>query len=319
MRGAIVTIGNFDGVHRGHVYMLRQVADRAGQMAIPSYAVTFEPHPQAVLHPERQPSQLLEPDEKRQLLLGLGMDQVWVCPFTRELSLLGPREFMNLVQTRQRIEELWIGSDFALGRDRTGTVGVLAEIGAAEGWALHVVPPYRQNGQVVSSTGIRGLLATGDVRKAADLLGRWYALGGQAEWLATVPGTSARMGTFTASPRRAPVATGLYAGWLLAPGSAPRPVAVRRCSEAEPVLLIALVEPPPAGLPAWSELRLADRIADSGYGHPGEGSDRGELPETRVLKAGSASAWFSADDVALTSAALGTLDPAAPRPGSIDG
>lgn len=187
MKPSIVTIGNFDGMHRGHQYMLRQVADRARALEVASFAVTFEPHPQSVLHPEHKPPKLMEPEEKARLLRAAGMDQVWVCPFTHELSLLTPRQFMGMVSDRQPIAELWIGADFALGRGRSGTVAVLSEIGSDHGWAVHVVSPYREANQVVSSTAIRALLASGEVASAARLLGRPYGLWGQLEGAGNPP------------------------------------------------------------------------------------------------------------------------------------
>ena len=143
-----------------------------------SFAVTFEPHPERVLFPEGKLTSLSTAEERRQLLCDSGIDDVWVCPFTPELARLEPEEFMRLVTERQPIAELWVGADFALGRGRAGTLGVLADIGAHLGWALHMVPPYTLEGQVVSSTAIRTLLAAGAVRGVADLLGRNYSVSG---------------------------------------------------------------------------------------------------------------------------------------------
>ncbi len=181
MRSAVVTIGNFDGVHRGHQHVIGQAVGRARALGLRSFAVSFFPHPDLVLHPERDVAYLTDPDEKVWLIQQLGVDDVWVCPFTRELSQLEPDQFMRLVAERQPIAELWVGADFALGRDRAGTPFVLAAIGAGQGWALHVVPPFRYAGEVVSSTAIRGFLAEGDLRRASELLGRPYAVCGRLE------------------------------------------------------------------------------------------------------------------------------------------
>lgn len=169
---AIVTIGNFDGVHLGHQYMLGQVVDRARALGLSSFAVTFDPDPQEVLYPERPHRTLTAPAEKVELMRKVGIDRVWVCPFTLELSRLEPEQFLEMVSDRQPMAELWVGSDFAMGRDRSGTVGVLAALGAKQGWGLHVVPPFRMNGAVVSSTQIRALLERGDAEGAEALLGR---------------------------------------------------------------------------------------------------------------------------------------------------
>ncbi len=169
---AIVTIGNFDGVHLGHQYMLGQVVDRARALGLRSYAVTFDPDPQVVLYPDRPHRTLTPAAEKVRLMKALGIDDVWVCPFTLELSRMGPEEFLELVSDRQPLAELWVGSDFAMGRERSGSVGVLAGLCSNQGWGLHVVPPYRLNGKIVSSTQIRALLERGDAAAAEQLLGR---------------------------------------------------------------------------------------------------------------------------------------------------
>jgi riboflavin kinase/FMN adenylyltransferase len=181
MKPAIVTIGNFDGVHLGHRKLIGQVVERARALGLRSFAVTFDPHPERVLFPEGKLTSLSTADERRQILCDSGVDDVWVCPFTTELARLEPEEFMRLVIERQPLAELWVGADFALGRGRKGTIGVLADIGAHLGWALHMVPPYTLEGQVVSSTAIRTLLAAGAVRGVADLLGRNYTVSGVIE------------------------------------------------------------------------------------------------------------------------------------------
>jgi riboflavin kinase/FMN adenylyltransferase len=178
-RPAIVTIGNFDGVHLGHQKLIHQVAERARTLGLCSMAVTFEPHPEQVLFPEKKLNHLSTPAEKTAILHANGMDDVWVCPFTTELARLEPEDFMRLVSERQSMAELWVGADFALGRGRRGTISVLSEIGSAMGWGLHMVPPLMLEGQIVSSTAIRTLLAAGAVRGAADLLGRPYSVPGE--------------------------------------------------------------------------------------------------------------------------------------------
>jgi riboflavin kinase/FMN adenylyltransferase len=178
VKPAIVTIGNFDGVHLGHQKLIHEVADRARALGLCSLAVTFEPHPEQVLFPERKLNHLSTPEEKVEILRANGMDDVWVCPFTSELARMEPEDFMRMVTERQPMSELWVGADFALGRGRRGTISVLAEIGSAMGWGLHMVPPLMLEGQIVSSTAIRTLLSAGAVRGAADLLGRPYSVPG---------------------------------------------------------------------------------------------------------------------------------------------
>ncbi|MDQ6674092.1 MAG: FAD synthetase family protein [Chloroflexota bacterium] len=200
---AVVTIGNFDGVHLGHQELVRQAADRARALHLKSLAITFEPHPEQILFPERRRTFLSTPEERQALLHACGIDDVWVCPFTTELARMEPEDFMRLVTERQPIVELWVGSDFGLGRGRKGTIAVLAEIGSAHGWALHMVPPVRLEGQIVSSTAIRTLLAAAAVRGASDLLGRTYNVSGELEG-----------DTFKVDPLRALPRPGVYDGQL---------------------------------------------------------------------------------------------------------
>lgn len=179
MKAAIVTIGIFDGVHRGHRKLINQVVERARALGLRSYAITFHPHPEQVLFPESKFTYLSTAEERAALLQECGIDSVWICPFTIELARLEPEDFMRMVSERQPIAELWVGADFALGRGRKGTIAVLAEIGSHSGWALHMVPPQMLEGQIVSSTAIRTLVSAGAVRGAADLLGRNYQVSGE--------------------------------------------------------------------------------------------------------------------------------------------
>src|ERR1700731_2609502 len=178
---AVVTIGNFDGVHLGHQKLVREAADRARALGLRSLAITFDPHPEQILFPERRRTHLSTSEERRALLHACGIDDVWVCPFTTELARLEPEEFMRMVTDRQPLAELWVGADFALGRGRKGTISVLADIGAALGWGLHMVPPLRLEGRVVSSPAIKPLLAAAAVRDASALLGRTFSVSGQID------------------------------------------------------------------------------------------------------------------------------------------
>lgn len=175
----VTTIGAFDGIHRGHQELLKQVKARADMLGCRSMAVTFDPHPDLILYPDRRLTELSDRDQKRALMRELGIDYVLVLDFTRELSMLRPEEFIGQLQAEHRLCELWVGSDFALGRGRSGTISALAEIGSAEGFALHVMPPVKIAHETISSTYIRTLLAQGDVARANELLGHYYALAGR--------------------------------------------------------------------------------------------------------------------------------------------
>ena len=174
----VATIGAFDGVHRGHQVLLGEVVARAGALGCRSLAVTFDPHPDLVLYPDRRLTELSDREQKRELMQALGIDYVRVFEFTHELSMLRPEEFIARLQAEHRLAELWVGSDFAMGRGRSGTIAALADIGSADGFALHVVPPVKIGHEIISSTYIRTVLAQGDVRRANELLGHRYALAG---------------------------------------------------------------------------------------------------------------------------------------------
>ncbi|HEY3064146.1 MAG TPA: FAD synthetase family protein [Chloroflexota bacterium] len=169
---AIVTIGNFDGFHRGHQHLIRQVVDRARVLGLPACAVTFDPHPRAVLRPHEPLHQLTPIREKVKLLRLAGIQNIWVCEFTPELAKLDAPEFLNLVQARWPLAELWVGADFALGRARSGSQDVLRRLGFEQGWRLQVVAPLHVAGEPVSSTRIRTLLDKNRHAEATSLLGR---------------------------------------------------------------------------------------------------------------------------------------------------
>jgi riboflavin kinase/FMN adenylyltransferase len=179
--GAVVTVGTFDGVHRGHQAVLAEIARRAGERKLESVLVTFDPHPLEVVNPQAAPRLLTLPDEKRELLAGT-LDRVAVVPFTPELARLGPEDFVrDVLRARYDMRELVIGYDHGFGRGRSGDVDVLRRLAAAEGFTLDVVDPVRDDGQPISSTLIRAAVAHGDLASAARWLGRPYGLLGVVE------------------------------------------------------------------------------------------------------------------------------------------
>ncbi len=176
--GAAVSVGVFDGVHLGHAEILRTAlaCARGGRCVV----VTFDPHPDLVLSRTfRAPAPLTPLPEKRERLAALGIAEVDVVPFTRELSRLEPEEFVSRHLVRPYAPHtLVVGEGFALGRGRSGDVRRLRAIGEREGFDVVAVPLLRMDGGPVSSTRIRGLLEEGRVREAARLLGRRYDLAG---------------------------------------------------------------------------------------------------------------------------------------------
>ena len=222
----VATIGAFDGIHRGHHLLLGQVVDRARSLGVPSLCVTFDPHPDLVLYPDRHVTYLTDRAEKERVLRQLGLDDVMVIEFTMALSLLSPEEFLGQVAEEHPLAELWVGSDFALGRGRSGTIAALAELGRVQGFALHVVPPQREDREVISSTFIRSLLSQGNVRQANRLLGRRYRISGVVE---TGAARGRQLGFPTANirpdPKRALPADGVYAAVVPLDGVEHRAVA----------------------------------------------------------------------------------------------
>jgi riboflavin kinase / FMN adenylyltransferase len=172
---SLVTIGKFDGVHLGHRHLIAQLKRRACQLGARTCVVTFDRHPFEVLRPDRAPVRLTSTADKLRLLYEAGVDDVWVCPFTRELAQLGAVEFVELIRARWTIREMWVGEGFALGRDRTGSTDVLRQLGLRQGWRLRVVPPALVDGEVVSSSRIRALLAADRHAEAQRLLGHQAA------------------------------------------------------------------------------------------------------------------------------------------------
>jgi riboflavin kinase/FMN adenylyltransferase len=194
-RDFILAVGTFDGVHLGHRYLVQQVIRRARERGCLSGAITFHPHPRAVV--TGQAVQFLcTLDERLALLRGLGLDAVVALAFTTDLARLSALDFMSLLCESVRVRELWVGSDFALGCGREGTVTRLAEIGYTLGYEVHGVAPLAIQGQTVSSTRIRELIGQGEVEAAARLLARQHHVTGIA-----MPGGRGdqRLGLLTAS------------------------------------------------------------------------------------------------------------------------
>lgn len=179
VRGGVVTVGNFDGVHRGHQTLIAELRRKADAVGGPAVAVTFDPHPLAVLAPERLKPLLTTAERRAELLCDAGADHVVVIPTTPELLQLQPRVFLDCVlgaalECRAVIE----GYDFRFGRDRGGSNELLAKWGGSRGVSLTIVPPFSLGGQVVSSSKVRIALEKGDVDQATELLGRQYELRG---------------------------------------------------------------------------------------------------------------------------------------------
>jgi riboflavin kinase/FMN adenylyltransferase len=175
----VATIGNFDGHHRGHQALLHTVVDAARQGKGTALVLTFDPHPVKILAPEIDLRFLTSPEEKLLWFEEAGIDEVVFLDFTLALASMAPREFAEAVLHRQlRLAELFVGEHFAFGKGRAGRIADLRRFGEQLGFAVHPMPPVTHEGQVVSSTRIRRLIQSGDVRAAAQLLGRSYGVQG---------------------------------------------------------------------------------------------------------------------------------------------
>jgi riboflavin kinase/FMN adenylyltransferase len=178
--GSVVTVGTFDGVHRGHHMVLEGTADAARDAELVSVALTFEPHPLDVVNPSAAPPLLTLHAEKLELLAQSSVDYVAVLPFTPELAAQSPEEFVRGVLIDQfSMRSLLIGHDHGFGRGRTGDVETLRTIGSRYGFPVTAVDAMRgSDGTPISSTGIRRALAHGDLARAQDGLGRRYSFAG---------------------------------------------------------------------------------------------------------------------------------------------
>ena len=180
-KGTVVTVGTFDGMHRGHMLVLERTAARARARDLASVALTFDPHPLDVVNPSAAPPLLTLWPEKLELMSQTSVDYVVVVPFTTELSALSPEQFVRRVLVEGLdMKELFIGHDHGFGRGRAGDAESLRVIGGRYGFPVDVVDAMcGADGEPVSSTTIRRALAHGDLARASDGLGRRYSFGGR--------------------------------------------------------------------------------------------------------------------------------------------
>jgi riboflavin kinase / FMN adenylyltransferase len=172
-----LTIGVFDGVHRGHQQIIKKLTTGAQANEAPAVVLTFDPHPASVLG-GREIKSLTLPDERADLLTQLGVDVVITQHFTRELSTVAAYDFMSQLARHLGLKQLLIGYDFALGKGREGNAPRLTEIGSELGYSVEVVPALSDESGVISSTEIRKLIEVGNVGEAARLSGHFYSLHG---------------------------------------------------------------------------------------------------------------------------------------------
>jgi len=178
-RPAVVSVGNFDGVHRAHRAVLDEIVRRAKALNAKSVVVTFEPHPARILRPDQHLKLLTPLPEKLRLLEATGVDAVLLLPFSRDLSLLTPHQFAHeILKRRLHAREVHEGYNFHFGHKAAGNIEMLREFGREKdmGFEVHDYPEMRLRGERVSSSHIRKLLSEGRVSRARHLLGRPFSI-----------------------------------------------------------------------------------------------------------------------------------------------
>src|SRR3954470_11855482 len=173
----VLALGNFDGLHRGHMKIIDRVRRRAGERAGTPAAMTFEPHPPRVLRPDKAPPLLMTADQKIEALARSGMQGVAVVRFNEDLSRWDPEAFVRTVLVEWlHVAEVWVGANFLFGHDRAGNFSVLRSLGARYGFRAEKIDPVRYKDFVVSSTRIRRLISEGRLDEAGALLGHYYSI-----------------------------------------------------------------------------------------------------------------------------------------------
>ncbi|MEV4092974.1 bifunctional riboflavin kinase/FAD synthetase [Streptosporangium saharense] len=212
---SVVTIGVFDGVHRGHQQMVARAVALAGRLGLPSVVVTFDPHPEEVVRPGTHPPRLTTARHRTELLAGLGVDAVCVLPFTLDFSHMSPDEFVQTVLVdRLHAAGVVVGENFRFGHKASGDVETLQTLGEKYDFVAEAVPLV-SNGDAISSTLIRERLAAGDMEAVALALGRPHRVEGvvvrgyQRGRQLGFPTANVESPEHTAIP-----ADGVYAGWL---------------------------------------------------------------------------------------------------------
>jgi len=181
MQRAVMTIGNFDGVHLGHRFIFLKLVEEARRADCPAVVISFDPHPKMVLHPERQPFYLITSlEEKIRLIADLGIDTLLLIPFSLDYARMTAEAFVReTLWEKLQISKILIGHDYTFGRGKEGNETFLTEAGRHLGFAVEVTNAFCIGDTVISSTKIRDALLAGEVGFAATLLGRPYNLSGR--------------------------------------------------------------------------------------------------------------------------------------------
>ena len=213
---AVVTIGVFDGVHRGHRHLVARAVARARELGLPAVVITFDPNPLVVLRPEQAPLEVSTLRHRLDLLEELGVDATCVLPFTRALAELEPAEFVtSMLVGRLHARAVVVGENFRFGHRAAGDAALLARLGEQLGFEVEVLALVEGPDAAFSSTYVRSHLAAGDVEAAARALGRPHRIEGVVvRGAARGRGLGYPTANVAHGPRAAVPADGVYAGWL---------------------------------------------------------------------------------------------------------
>jgi riboflavin kinase/FMN adenylyltransferase len=219
-----LTVGNFDGIHRGHQAMLERLAGEARRRGLVSCVLTFEPHPREFFSPLAAPTRLTSLREKYELLAARGIGRMHVQRFTRSFSSIEPEAFVERVLAK-RLKTRWIlvGEDFRFGAKRAGDLPLLKRLGGRHRYEVEIMPVVMRAGLRVSSSAVRAALAAGDLAAAEALLGRPYSISGR---VVRGRGLGRELGFATANVQlrhNRPPLTGIYAARVRGIGAAARP------------------------------------------------------------------------------------------------
>jgi len=177
---AVLTIGNFDGVHLGHRALLDELKAKARELGLPSAVLTFEPHPRELFAPDQAPARLASLRDKIELLAECGVDRVHVCRFNRALASLTAEQFIERILVRGlAVRHLIIGDDFRFGRGRAGDFALLQAAGQRDGFVVEAMHTVELGDARVSSSAVREALGAGDIERAERLLGRSFVIAGR--------------------------------------------------------------------------------------------------------------------------------------------
>lgn len=219
LQNSWVTIGAYDGVHKGHQAILSGLTQSAHRAGAPAVMVTFFPHPSVVLRGQASPLYLTTPEEKAHLAGLCGIDYVVTLEFTRQFAALPASDFVARLQEALGMRRLWVGFNFAMGRNLEGDIPTLRRLAEVRGFTLKVFDPITLDGETISSSLVRAALTSGDCLQAARLLGRFYSISGRV-----VPGDGRGklIGVPTANldfwPEKVLPSYGVYGGSVLLDG-----------------------------------------------------------------------------------------------------